>query len=136
MTKLKINRRIIFYSIGQALLIIIGVSVAVWFENLNEERKEHEFEKIVLSEMTNNLKVDLKWISNELRTLNKGIVSSKKINAILLDKNLSTDSLKYYMIDIGWYSTAIFNTAAYETIKSKGLDLVRDNELRQAITST
>jgi len=130
----KITKKTIIYPIGQVLLIFIGVTIATWFDNWNQERRENKFERTLLKEMIINLESDTIWIASEIRVINRGMVSAKKIIEILSDKDGEIDSLQFYMIDVLWYNTSIHNVSSYETIKSRGLDLIRNDILRQKIT--
>jgi hypothetical protein len=130
----KLKSRKFLYPAGQVLLIFVGVTIAMWFENMNEARKEKQFEQVLLKEMIVNLESDETMLTKSVYFSKKGVMSARKLIGFLNGETSQADSVKFYMIDVMWYNTADFNTSAYETIKSNGLHLIRNNELRQKIT--
>lgn len=130
MKKMSFIQRML-YLVGQVVLIFLGVTVAIWFENINEARKEKKFEQVLLSEMLFNLNNDIRSIDEGVRIINDGIYAGEKIVEAL--KKNDFDSIPYYMTTIMWYNIGLYNSSSYETIKSKGLDIIQDNSLRQKI---
>lgn len=110
-TKRRLRKNAV-YALGQVVLIFAGATVATWLENLNDYQKAQDFEKTLLLEPGQNLEVDLKWISAEVHSLNRGIKSSFDIINTLDERKLSTDSLKYKLLGVSLYSTVIFYAGA------------------------
>jgi len=123
----------ITYVIGQVLFIFVGVTIAIWFENLNERQKENSFQNELLNEMTLDLENDIKQAQVGVRLMDNSIRAGKKILRILNNKSENPDSISIHMTTMLWYNIGLYNSASYETIKSKGLDLIRNNDLRQKI---
>jgi len=48
------------YAIGEIVLVVIGILIALQINNWNELNKERASEKIILNEIRDNLKFDLK----------------------------------------------------------------------------
>ena len=48
------------YIIGEVSLIFIGISLAIWFNNWNENQKLKRVEVQILQEIKNGLQADLK----------------------------------------------------------------------------
>ena len=48
------------YAIGEIVLVVLGILIALQINNWNELNKERASEKIILNEIRDNLKFDLK----------------------------------------------------------------------------
>jgi len=117
------------YAIGEIILVVIGILIALQINNWNEARKNKTFETEILTQVQANLikdKLSLQEISSNFQ---KAIASSNKI----LESNWTDqdkDSLKYWLGDVIQFDRFQPLTNAYEVLKSKGLDQVQNKELR------
>lgn len=59
------------YAFGEILLIFIGITLAITFQNWNENRKQAELEKTVLEQLKVSLQNDLKDVNANLATHQK-----------------------------------------------------------------
>jgi hypothetical protein len=117
------------YAIGEILLVVIGILIALQINNWNERKKEQAFEKEILQQIRANLlkdKITLKEIKGNFE---KAMSSTKKIlNATwTLEEK---DSVQYWLGDIIQFDRFHPLTNAYEVAKSKGLDLITNKQLR------
>ncbi|MBT8265061.1 MAG: hypothetical protein KJO41_05680 [Bacteroidia bacterium] len=119
----------LFYAIGEIILVVIGILIALQINNWNESRKSHAFEVEILTQVRTNLindKFSLETISSNFEN---AIWSSNKI----LESNWTAqdqDSLKYWLGAVIQFDRFQPLTNAYEVLKSKGLDQVRNKQLR------
>lgn len=126
--------RYLLYSIGEILLVMIGILLALQVNNWNEERKLRKQEISSLE----NLRSDLVKTASSLERCNK-IDSSlvEEINNILdhiKNNRPYHDSLSLQFENLyQWAKPRILNSA-YENLKfSKGLELISNDSLRQEI---
>ncbi|WP_370476840.1 DUF6090 family protein [Tamlana flava] len=123
------------YSLGEIVLVVIGILIALqintWNENQKHIKKEHTF----LVEVLKSLKRDLgrtKFIYN-----NRALTKRNDISTIIKDLNqipLPADSiLRNSFEQMTMTLSFIYDKGAYESLKSYGIDLIRDNSLRQNI---
>ena len=128
------NSKYLKYAIGEIILVVVGILIALQINNWNEQRKNNAFEKEILEQITANLirdKLTLVDIQNNFET---AISSSNKI--LNFDwENSNQDSLKYWLGHIVQFERFQPLTNAYEVIKSKGLDLISNKQLRFLIGS-
>lgn len=121
------------YAIGEIVLIFVGISLAIWFDNWNQERRDRQVERAMLMEIHEGVKTDLE----DMRLTRHGHsmrVNAYKVIADHLVNNLpNEDSLSQYFGTLYGKSSLITNRAPYETLKSRGIDLVTNDDLRQAI---
>ena len=119
----------LLYAIGEIILVVIGILIALQINNWNENKKSSEFEKEMFTQILDNLKQDKQTLKKIKTNFNKAITSSNKIleNSQLESKS---DSLKFWLADIIQFERFQPITNSYEALKSKGLDKVSNKELR------
>ncbi|MBT8288447.1 MAG: hypothetical protein KJO00_10540 [Bacteroidia bacterium] len=122
------------YAIGEIVLVVIGILIALSINNWNQNRKSQAFESDMLSQIHTNLEIDKLNLSQFARNGRNAIQSSKKILATEITK-VSSDSLKFWLGDIVQFDRFQPLTNAYEVLKSKGLDEVSNKELRLLLGS-
>ena len=122
------------YTIGEFILIILGILIALQIDNWNQNRQNRKLERVLLNEFLINLKSDLNDVEYNIR-FNTMMLRSSDIIYNFLDGNESyQDSLEYHFGRL--YGGTIFmdNISAYESLKSIGLDLISNDSLRRQIT--
>ena len=117
------------YALGEIVLVVIGILIALGINNWSEDRKERELEMEILAQISENLKKDKAALSKIIANANRAVYASRKILA-LHQTNESSDSLKFWLGNIVQFDRFLPLTNAYEVLKSKGLDLVTHKELR------
>ncbi len=125
----------LLYSIGEILIVMIGILIALKINNWNENRKISITEIKIIKEIKINLKTDLEDVKWNIDFLNK----NKNANQIVL-KSLKnpynySDTLNLYYANIS-YSLPMFtnNTSAFENLKSIGFNIIKNDSLRMGIT--
>jgi len=119
----------LLYAIGEIVLVVIGILIALQLNNLNENKKNDVFEKEILSQVQENLKSDKLVLKQIELNFMKAIASSKKIlNAEESQK--TEDSIKIWLGDIIQFDRFQPLPNAYEVLKSNGLDRISNKQLR------
>jgi len=122
------------YAIGEIVLVVIGILIALQINNWNEYQKERKSEQLVLSEIRDNLKYDLNDFESNITTLQNKSISSKMILKAL-EKNIPYhDSLGYYFSYLNAYPHFSSKTNGYKLLQSKGLEMIINTNLRNKIT--
>ena len=117
------------YAIGEIVLVVIGILIALQINNWNENKKSSEFEREMLTQIQDNLKNDKITLEKIKINFTKAVISSNKILDLQQDKQVP-DSLKNWLADIIQFERFQPLTNSYEALKSKGLDRVSNKELR------
>ena len=117
------------YAIGEIILVVIGILIALSINNWNEEIKNRAFEKEILEQIRANLIKDKLTLESIQANFENAMNSTDKI---LKSEWLTNerDSLKYWLSDIVRFDRFQPLTNAFEVAKSKGLDLISNKELR------
>ena len=117
------------YAIGEIILVVIGILIALQINNWNEARKSKAFETEILTQVQANLIKDKLTLQDVSSNFQKAIASSNKIlESTWTDQD--KDSLQYWLGDIIQFDRFQPLTNAYEVLKSKGLDQVKNKQLR------
>lgn len=123
------------YALGEILLVVIGILIALQINNWNDATKNQNEELKLLQEMHNNLKNDLKdciWNINkqeDLKASNLAVLNHLE-EAIPLN-----DTLKKHYGNLIYSTTQRRNMAAYDHLRSRGIDLISNDSLRTHITA-
>jgi len=117
------------YAIGEIILVVIGILIALSINNWNEARKNSAFEKEILTQVQANLVKDKLTLEEISSNFQKAINSSNKILESAWSQQ-DIDSLQFWLADVIQFDRFQPLTNAYEVLKSKGLDQVKNKELR------
>jgi hypothetical protein len=125
------------YAIGEIILVVIGILIALQLNNWNEQRKERIQEKIFLKRFEIELSTNLENILTAI-SLNKSRIHRAKFLLWTIDKpQLAEDSSSYFMKSIehaGYTNIPLISDNAFEELKSSGnLSLISNEALRAAL---
>jgi len=130
-------RKYLLYAIGEILLVVIGILIALQVNNWNEERILRNVEQRYLHDLISDLQQD----STALHILSieaKKISESKSIILDVMDnQRIETDSLLTHFYN-QWGAYNIFNpvTTTIDEMKSgDGLGVIRNTKLRRHLVS-
>jgi len=122
------------YAIGEIILVVIGILIALQINNWNEGRKAVKQEIKILSELKNDLKTNLNEITETFNT-----TTTRKNSTILIldyfeNRRPIDDSLKMAFENI--IMDGLFNIAntSYKFIESQGINTLSNDRLRIRIT--
>ena len=122
-------------SLRELVLIVSSILIAVAIGNWNDDRRQRRAEVQMLKELRTSLQQDLADIESNAR-LCGGNAYAKKVLLDAFKKDMPyQDSLLKQVNRTTVVVYFVTNRAAYETLKSKGLDLISDDSLRIRITT-
>jgi hypothetical protein len=121
------------YAIGEIILVVVGILIALSINNWNENRKLQKQELNLLIEVKSNLEVTLNNFSDDTLFNAQNIFQLRKIeHYIAEDLPYNTELDKAFGLFGQWKSPYPITTA-YTTLKTKGLDLISNTTLRNKI---
>ena len=120
----------LIYAIGEIVLVVIGILIALSINNLNEERKVNIFEKKLLEDLFPFMESNSWQLGMSIKGSERHIKSAEIILNHLENSLPYHDSLEYHFSHaISWNHPTIKN-AAYETLKAHGLNIIKNDSLR------
>lgn len=118
------------YAIGEIVLVVIGIVIALQINNWNEQRKNANQELKLLQSFKIGLEEDLSDIDFNISIHTRGINSANTILDLLESDQPYNDSIAIHFSYVMMPTFFINSTSAFETLKSKGIDLIKNEALR------
>ena len=119
------------YAIGEIVLVVVGILIALFINNWNEERKERIEEKELLEDLKQDLESNMELLSQNWSK--ESFRSSTIILEVLKNKTPYHDSLSKHFHLSRVFSDLSMSTSSYEALKNKGLEIVSSKPLRKKI---
>ena len=122
------------YAIGEILLVVIGILIALSINNWNENRKDIDLEKEVLNTLVESMEVNCKRLQSRIWSIAKYRKKGGVIISVIENKLSYHDSLENYfhhgLIKTG---NIRLSNVGYEAIKDVGLGIVRNKMLKKEL---
>ncbi len=126
--------RYFLYGIGEILLVVIGILIAVQINAWHENRTLKINETNILNQLNIDLKENYRELTELFALMEISNESGKKILSHLKYKNEVTDSLRFWVE--GFSSSNIFNNAntSYKNLENSSKNIISNDSLRLRIT--
>jgi hypothetical protein len=121
------------YAIGEIVLVVIGILIALQINNWNEQKQERQVEMEILRELKSGLEGDLSDISYNLKAHQRYLTSQEIVIKWLKNNAPLQDSLHRHISYVTKGTTFLFNEGPYETVKQMGMRIISNKELRLRI---
>jgi len=126
-------RRYLLYAVGEIVLVVIGILIALQVNSWQEAKERREREIEALSQLKEALDPEISDLQMNVDAI-EGALRSIKIVRNHLESHLPfTDSLAYHFGNSSRAMGYIINSGVYEQIKSSGIDLISSDSLRNRI---
>lgn len=126
------------YAIGEIILVVIGILIALQVNNWNETRKDRIKEKAILKEVYNDFNKNLEQFypikKSQFRTYNSGEIVLRNINKLNLPA--SQDSVFNHAVNMfGGYPYHPSSGVVKSLISSGEINLIQNDTLRSLLVS-
>jgi hypothetical protein len=122
------------YAIGEIILVVIGILIALQINNWNENRKLRSVEHAMLLNIKNNL-VESKSTLNRIIKRHELQIKHYKHTIYYIDQDLPYNTeLDSAFVDISTWGSPFLTYIDYETLKTKGLDIIQNDSIKKGIT--
>ena len=122
------------YALGEIVLVVIGILIALQINNWNENRKNRQFESEIITLINDNLLKDSTSLTLELKKSKIALASTDRL-LTQVSQGVYNDSLHYLIGDIMNFQRFKSQSSAFEVLKSKGIENIRNNRLQLALIS-
>lgn len=122
----------LLYAIGEIVLVVIGILIALQINNWNDQQKINKQEIKLLKELIDNMDANIETLENMNQLQSQQI---QGIDSIMYHfKNAtSSDSLRQFFLNTVYTETLNLSYSTFETIKTIGFDILKDDQIRLAI---
>lgn len=124
----------LLYAIGEILLVVIGILIALQINNNNETKKARAFEVKMLHEVRNELINDTIYFNMIKKRAESSLKGGKEMLRLYGDKETNTDTIMKYGRMMSRTFQYIYHKGAYEAIKSTGIDKISNDSIRFLLT--
>ena len=126
------------YAIGEIVLVMVGILLALQVNNWNEGRKTNKIEKQIFENLLTSLKKDSTELIRIVKYQEKSIKQHDKIinsNVLDITSTMSEDSISNMLHDLHNGSFSFFpKYGIYNSIiSSKGLDILKSEVIRSKL---
>ncbi|WP_325274579.1 DUF6090 family protein [Romboutsia sp.] len=122
------------YAIGEIVLVMIGILLALQINNWNEQKKSDRFELKMLKEIKTAIEDDNTYLQKLLDTRIKDLDSFCKVLMNMLKQDhINPDEFNKYALKIGFGFVFQYSDGAYEALKASGIDKVTNDSLRNEL---
>ena len=122
------------YAVGEIILVVIGILIALQINNWNENRKNRSYEVKMLSEIKQALQQDLIYFEDMIEVYD-GLHETSNYFMELSKQNIQYhDSLLGKVFDLNNGVSYHFNPGPYEALKSSGIDKISNDSIQNKLT--
>ncbi len=128
----------LIYAIGEIILVVIGILIAISINNWNEGRKSADQETLYLNRLLSENKQDIVAFNNNIKELQKGIESvenfSKALKNDAIDDSTLIKSANDYFKYGSIYPIFYSSNSTFDDLSSTGnLKVITNTNLRDSI---
>lgn len=128
------TKKYLLYAIGEIVLVVIGILIALQINNWNDERKTKNLEEKILKELHVNLSMDLEELKDDVSYMDNINSASLDVGEFIENNEFPNDSI-FKVISI-LRVTPHFdpNKSGYQLLQSKGVEVISNDSLRNDIS--
>lgn len=121
-------------ALAEVALIFIGISLALLFDNWNEDRKERNLEHQLLSEVRDDLVETRVDLLSDIENSEQRLAHWKNMAAAVAEGAPMGDDWAAMLADTLDYSVLFPKTSGYRSLTSQGMGILSDPDVRKKIT--
>ena len=126
-------QKYLLYAIGEIVLVVIGILVALQINSINQDRQRAKLEKVLLEQLRFEMLEIYEDVWRDAENLELGNKGHYNISKYINQDLPYNDSLCF---DFFWLKRDEYvypTTAAYSRIKEVGLDIIKNDTIRIAL---
>lgn len=124
----------LLYAIGEIVLVVIGILIALQINNWNDNRINSQRERVILNSLKSELIINLNELNTDYERTLTYHQATINVYDFILKKSIETDSMYEDFFDCVQFTYFFPKTSAYEALKSGNLELIKSDSLRETIT--
>ncbi|MCT8341214.1 DUF6090 family protein [Flavobacteriaceae bacterium TK19130] len=130
----------LIYAIGEIILVVIGILIALQVSNLNKKRIDFDSEQEALFDLNTEIKSNIKALEIIIDEHKKSLAAGQEIKSMITDTNklnsISNDSLKSTLIIMNYNYTYDPKLGILNSVINSGrINLIQNKEIRYMLSS-
>jgi hypothetical protein len=121
------------YAIGEIVLVVLGILIAIQINNWNESRKDVQREIKMLRDIHSDINNNILNIEEGIIVLKEGIGLTKNILSAYDNKTTYDSSMNKNFLFYKYFWDPDFRYASFENLKKEGVNLISNDTLRDNI---
>lgn len=123
------------YALGEIVLVVLGILLALQINNWNEDRKKKQEERFLLENLLENLQINLELLNSGTLQLEELNASSEIILDALSGKSTYSDTLDHHFFQAALRGQLKVQLQydAYEAYKNIGFDAIRSKTIQNKL---
>lgn len=124
----------LLYAIGEILLVVIGILIALQVDNWNTWKKDRKAEKELIQNLSENLELITETVHADIETLYSLNQSAEIVISVLDNRMPFRDSLArhFHLARIPKIELSL-SRSGYEQYKNKGYDIIQNTVIRDEV---
>lgn len=122
------------YAIGEIVLVMVGILLALQINNWNEMQKSNKKEEANLKSLKSEMMTSLKELKNDFLSSQSFLEATLNIRSYIEIKPALVDSMYRDFYRSIEFDYTFPKKSTYETLKSGNLELIKSDSLRMLIT--
>ena len=129
------------YAVGEIILIFVGISLAIWFNNWNEDRNNRRTEVNLLKEIQENLVSNIQHTNSISQAELRRAKAYRQLGKIIKTDQLPgagearQDTLQELLLQLNSYANYFPRTAGFESLRSWGIHRLTTDSIRTQLTN-
>ncbi len=122
------------YAIGEIVLVVIGILIALQINNWNENRKERGIETVILTDIRKDLVQTKDDLTNNIKAHKNQVKIYNELIKNLEETQVYNDSLASKFSQLIYWTSPYLTLATYENLKlDKGIEIISNDSLKNQI---
>jgi len=127
-------RKYLLYAMGEVLLVMVGILLALQINNWNEARKDRIEEIKIYRELINDLDECIREVENDIERDKEDFISIGIVINHIIHRYSFHDSLIRHLNNLAWDQQFYPKSSGFESLKSTGLSIISNDSIRLALT--
>lgn len=128
-------KKYLLYAIGEILLVVVGILIALQINNWNQYRKDRVLEKEIINDLILNLEENNSILEDRVDYFERGQKACKIILNVIENELSFHDSLgtHFSFATRGYGGADIISFIGYEVLRNNGFGLIKNKFLKDEI---
>ena len=124
-----------WYAIGEVVLIFFGITLALAFDDWNQERRLRGQELASLEDIAENLRANVASLTTKLQSDSIHLENCRRAILLIEERSIWQPENGEVLNDCRFWSSPYLQFAAYDSLKARGTDLLSNRSVRTSIVS-